>query len=92
MEYHFRDTAHASFSIVDNHCLFEFIPDLERSPSQFAGLVAHEAVHATWYIERYLGDMFNTDIQEPQAYLVQYLTQNITFNIWGYLRKRKKKK
>lgn len=86
------DFANARFSMYDKYCLFEFYPDLERSPSQLAGLVSHEAVHATWYIERWLGDIFDNNIQEPQCYLVQYLTQNILFEIWNYLKKRRKKK
>ena len=72
-----RHSGNASFSIYQNHCLFEF--DLkDRSISQWVGLIAHEAVHASWFIEKELGDMFDYNIQEPQCYLVQYLTQRIT--------------
>lgn len=68
----------ARFTLINGHCLFEF-RFKGHSQSQIAGLVAHEAVHASWYIEQEIGDLFNSDIQEPQCYLVQYLVQNILY-------------
>ena len=80
----------ARTSRYKDHILIEIKPEAGRSPHQLAALVAHEAVHATWMIEKSLGDMFNQDIQEPQCYLVQFITQKITRVIWAYIRKNKK--
>lgn len=79
--------------------LIEIESDAARHPHHFAAIVAHEAVHATWLIEKALGNLFDSDIQEPQAYLVQFITQYITNKVWNHIRKknlfqerRKKKK
>ena len=49
------------------------------SSSQVAGIVAHEAVHASHAISDLIGTIFNSAIQEPQAYLVQRITQDILY-------------
>ena len=72
------------------HILIEIKPETAKEPHQLAAMVAHEAVHATWMIEKALGDLFDSDIQEPQCYLVQYITQRITRKIWHFIRSKKK--
>lgn len=79
----------ASCARFNKHILIQIKPDPKRPPEDLAGLVSHEAVHATWQTEQAIGDCFNMDIQEPQAYFVQYLVVNIFGRIWDYLKKRK---
>ena len=81
----------ALVSSYQDHILMEFRPDKNRSGSVFAGLVAHEAVHASWRLERIVGDCFDMNIQEPQCYFVQYLVGEITDRVWEYLSKRKRR-
>ena len=81
----------ALVSLHKSHILMEFRPDKNRNGSVFAGLVAHEAVHASWRLERIVGDCFDMNIQEPQCYFVQYLVGEITDRVWEYLSKRKRR-
>jgi hypothetical protein len=80
----------ARTSRYKNHILIEIKPEAARHANQFAGLIAHEAVHATWMIEKELGDLFDANIQEPQCYLVQYITQYITRKVWTFINKNNK--
>ncbi len=85
-----RPPSNGSLHVYENHFLLHFeIKDY--SLSQYAGLIAHEATHTSWYIERELGDMFDNNIQEPQCYLIQYLTQNILFKWMEHLEIRLQK-
>lgn len=74
------------------HIFIEIHSDMGREPSLLAAMVAHEAVHASWFAEQIVGNMFNEDAQETQCYFVQYLTEQITRNIWNHIRKKSKKK
>jgi|DEB0MinimDraft_3_1074331.scaffolds.fasta_scaffold00025_31 hypothetical protein len=80
----------ALVSSYGEHILMEFRPDEKRGGAALAALVAHEAVHASWRLERIVGDCFDMNIQEPQCYFVQYLVGEITNRIWEHLEKRKK--
>lgn len=78
----------ARTSAYKYHILIEIKPEAARSPNQLASIVAHEAVHTSWMIEKQIGDLFDSNIQEPQCYLVQYITQEITRRIWTFIRKK----
>lgn len=39
--------------------------------------IAHESCHASWKTEQLVGDIFDSDIQEPQCYLIGWLTEEI---------------
>lgn len=92
-EFYFTESheSSASIAVFKKYLLFEFEPDPERSAEQLAGLVAHEACHATYFIQEKIGNIFNNDIQEPQCYFIQYLTQLILERIWEHLHGSRKK-
>jgi hypothetical protein len=46
----------------------------------FASRVAHESVHVGCAISEMFGAYFNLEVQEPLAYLVQFLVYNILHN------------
>tara|TARA_R110002020_G_scaffold448039_3_gene660682 strand:+ start:1127 stop:1474 length:348 start_codon:yes stop_codon:yes gene_type:complete len=47
-------------------------------PSDYSvAILAHEALHATWYIQDYFGVKVSADNNESQAYLLQYLVEQI---------------
>ncbi len=41
------------------------------------GVIVHECLHATWYVNRYFGVNVDADNNEPQAYLLQYLVEQM---------------
>lgn len=86
-----EDLSNARVSRWKEHLLFEFDPASGRGGHEFAGLVAHEATHAVYKMEDYLGNIMHQGAQEPHAYLVQYLVQNICNKIWGFIHKSKRK-
>lgn len=79
----------ARTSRYKDHILIEIKPEAARHANQFAALIAHESVHASWMIEKQLGDLFDSNIQEPQCYIVQFITQYITRKVWTFIRKDK---
>ena len=49
-----------------------FLPnDLDKT--ECANTLVHECVHASWYLQEQIGNIFNTDAQETQCYIVQRL-------------------
>lgn len=45
------------------------------------GLISHEAFHATEFILEYFGIRYSEETCEVYAYLIQYITENIFFNL-----------
>jgi hypothetical protein len=86
-----NEWSHATFTPYKGQYFFQFpqLPRGELSLSQWAGLIAHEATHYTWYLEQDIGDLFDFNIQEPQCYLIQVITQDILDLIIDFVKENK---
>jgi hypothetical protein len=69
----FQENEHALFAYVDNYSNIAIrLRDLSK-----AEIVAHEALHATAFILRFVGIRFTKSSEEAYAYLLQYIIENI---------------
>lgn len=68
-----QDNEHAKFTYADNYSNIAIrFRDLSKQE-----IVAHEALHATAYIMRFVGIRFTKSSEEAYAYLLQYIIENI---------------
>ncbi len=66
-------------------CIIETLP-MDRilmilQPNTSPSTIAHEAVHVTHKLSKMVGKFFSSKVEEPQAYLVGYITSKILENV-----------
>lgn len=57
----------------DGHTILWLSNELKKGSFAYTKTLIHESVHASWLIQDEIGRTFNEEIQEPQAYLVEYI-------------------
>lgn len=62
--------------VADDKSIVVWMTDRGEYRASRISMLAHEAIHVSWYVHQMIGGLFSQEIQEPQCYMVQRMLQD----------------